>query len=577
MQNGESGEGQVIQSPQPNIRGLGPVGHSPQFWGLLILTGIGAGVGGGLTLRLLQTVEHLCWSYNSGTFLDGIRQAAAGRHVLVLLGAGILAGAGSLLFRSGTGGHGGELSEAIWFHSGELPTWRTLGRAVLSTVVVAMGASLGREGAAKQTGAAIASRLSQSMKLPPAQMRLLAACGAGAGVAAIYNVPLGGALFALEVLLGELSMVLVLPAMAASVIATGVAWLIIPNKPTYYVPACSLTLEQTAWAVVVGPLLGLAAVAYVRLIAWADAREPGGWPLLLAPVVVLVILGFVSLPYPQLLGNGKNLVQVVYTGQLALPLLLILVILKPVATASCLASGIPGGLFTPTLTCGCLLGGLLGRAWDSFWPGGSMGGYALIGSGAVLAAATQGPISAIVLLLELTRRIDTLMVPLILAVTGAVWAARRFEWRSIYSARIHLGRAAAGEKLAVPPRLSKVVSPRFDVVSAAERYPALAHRLLAAGPRNTPLYVVDENAALVGEINRCDFSKPDTLGVPLEITTAVDLSRPVPALTSTMTPLEMEEQLRQSGRDRLPVIDSSSRRIIGIVTPSASGETVRNS
>lgn len=268
------------QSPQPNIGGLGTMAYPPRFWGLLLLTGTGAGLGGGLLLKLLHLVQHLCWAYHAGTFLDGVRQAAPGRHVLVLLGAGILAGGGRLVFRRATGGHGGELSEAIWFHSGELPALKTIGRAVLSIVVVAMGASLGREGAAKQIGAVIASRLARWLELPPAQMRLLAACGAGAGIAAIYNVPLGGALFALEVLLGDLSMALVLPALTASVTATGVAWLLIPSQPTYHLPGYSLTAPQTVWALLAGPVLGLAAVAYVRLIAWADARKPTGWPVL---------------------------------------------------------------------------------------------------------------------------------------------------------------------------------------------------------------------------------------------------------------------------------------------------------
>jgi len=563
----------MAQPPQPNVGGPGASVYPSGFWWLLILTGIGAGLGSGLLMKLLHAVQHLCWSYHSGTFLEGVRQAATGRHVLVLLGAGILAGGGRLLFRRTTGGHGGELSETIWFHSGELPTLQTVGRAVLSIVVVAMGASLGREGAAKQTGAAIASRLSQSMRLPPAQRRLLAACGAGAGIAAVYNVPLGGALFALEVLLGDLSMALVLPAVAASTIATGVAWLIIPNEPTYHILAYSLTLQQTVWAVLAGPVLGLAAVAYVRLIAWADARKPGGWRLLVVPIVVLTALGLVSLAYPQLLGNGKDLVQIVYTDRLAVPLLLALVVLKPLATASCLGSGTPGGLFTPTIACGSLLGGVLGLGWDWVWPGASIGGYALIGSGAVLAAATQGPVSAIVLLLELTRRIDTLMVPLLLAVAGAVWIARQFEQRSIYSGRIHLGRAAAAwEKLAIPTSLKKVVSRDYEVVSAAERYPALARQLLAADPREPPLYVVDEHAALVGEITHENLSEPEKLALPLEIVTAADLSIHVLALTSSMTSVEIQERIRQSGYDRLPVVDSSSKRVVGVATYPARRE-----
>lgn len=146
--------------------------------------------------------------------------------------------------------------------------------------------------------------------------------------------------------------------------------------------------------------------------------------------------------------------------------------------------------------------------------------------------------------------------------------ARQFEWRSVYSARIHLGRtAAAWEKLPVPNSLRKVVSRDYEVVSAAERYPQLAHPLLATGPGKAPLYVVDEHGALVGEIPRRSLSQPKELAVPLEMATATDLSTQVPALPSSITPRELEERIRQSGQDRLPIIDASSGRIVGVAQP----------
>ena len=257
-------------------------------------------------------MQHLCWAYRTETFLEGVERSPAHRRAIVLVCAGIMAGVGRWLFGLTTGGHGGEVSAAIWFHEGRMPTLRTLGRAVLSILVVGMGASLGREGAAKQTGAAIASRLFQWEKLPPSQCRLLTACGAGAGIAAIYHVPLGGAIFTLEVLLGELAMPLVLPALVASLLATGVALLLVPVEPAFHVPDYFLTPQHVAWAVIAGPLLGLTSVAYVRLIAWADARKPQGWRLVLTPVLALAVLGTTAIVFPQLLGTGKNVVQLAF-------------------------------------------------------------------------------------------------------------------------------------------------------------------------------------------------------------------------------------------------------------------------
>jgi H+/Cl- antiporter ClcA len=262
-------------------------------------------------------------------------------------------------------------------------------------------------------------------------------------MAAVYNVPLGGALFALEVLLGTLTLPLVLPALATSAIATAVAWIALPTASTYHVPSYAVSGSQIVWALIVGPLAGVAAVAWVRLIAWVHRIRPTGRMRLIAPTVALTALGVVAIEYPELLGNGMDTVQLTILGQLAIGLVAVLLILKPIATAACLGSGAPGGLFTPTLTYGVLFGALLGHAWTLMWPGSAEGSFAIIGGGAVLAASMQGPLAAIVLMLELAHHSDSLIVPLVIATACATVVARMIGAPSIYSAR--LGETAADE------------------------------------------------------------------------------------------------------------------------------------
>ena len=166
---------------------------------------------------------------------------------------------------------------------------------------------------------------------------------------AAYGVPLGGALFALEVMRGKLALRYVLPALFASIIATAVSWLALPDAPTYIIPAYSSSASVIVWALVVGPIAGLASVAFVRLIRWADRNRPKDWRRLLAPVIVLGLVGVVSIWFPQILGNGKDLSQMLFTNQVAPLLLLTLLVLRPASTALCIRSGTPGGLFTPCL------------------------------------------------------------------------------------------------------------------------------------------------------------------------------------------------------------------------------------
>lgn len=421
-----------------------------RFWLVVILTGIGAGIGAILLTRLLELVQRLAWP-GSANLLDAASAAASWRHVLILLGAGVLTGGGQLVLRRLTSGNAIDLTEAIWFRAGRLPALRTLGSAVLSVVLVGMGSSLGREGAPKQAGAVIANTLSDRARLSDEQRRLLVACGAGAGMAAAYGVPLGGALYAVEVLRGTLALRLVLPALLASLIATAVAWFVLPDAVTYLIPAYPSAWPVVVWAVLAGPIVGLVSVAYVRAIAWADAHKPVGWRRVVWPIVVLGGLGVISIPFPQLLGNGRDVAQLAVVGQVAPLLLLALVVLKPAATVMCLGSGAPGGLFTPSLSLGALLGGVLGYAWSLLWPGAPLGLYALCGAGAVLAATTQGPVSAVVLVMELTGRDRSFIVPLLLAVVSATLVARSIEPRSIYDARLTDAEVEARQRTREPP------------------------------------------------------------------------------------------------------------------------------
>lgn len=518
-------------------------------------------------MQLLHTVQHLAWSYETGTFVEAVQRSAPSRHLVVLLGAGLMAGAGRVIFRKLTGGHAGELSETIWFHSGTLPPVSTLARAALSIVIVAMGASLGREGALKQTGAAVAATLAKWTRLTAPESRLLAIYGAGAGFAAAYNVPCGGAVFALEVLLGRLTLPLVVPALAASGIATAVSWILLPNRPTYTVPAYRLDVAQIVWALFAGPVLGLACVLYIRMIGWADARKPHGALLVVTPLLIFAVLGGISIVFPYLLGNGKDAVQVAFAGQFSLGLLLLLPALKLLASASCLGSGAPGGLFTPTLTYGSLLGGLLGYGWHMYWPVAPLGSYAIVGAGAVLAATMQGPVSAVILILELTWRIDPLMVPLLISVAGATLVTRRFETRSIYSARIRFGQAAAVERpYPAETNFSDLVRPHYEVISSAAHFSIVAQRLLALGGRpSSSLYVVDEKGHPVGVIRGTALSDSSTLPVVLETATAADLATSVETVPCTASREEVAQRLKTAGPSGLALVDSSDR-LIGMVS-----------
>jgi H+/Cl- antiporter ClcA len=306
-----------------------------------------------------------------------------------------------------------------------------------------MGAPLGREAALKEAAAFLAARFAATARLSSNHRELLIACGAGAGMAAAYNVPFGGAVFAVEVLIGVVSVQSVTAALVTSCIATATSWLFLPDRPTYTVPELHVSASILAFAILTAPLFGIVSAAFVSAIAWASRERPRRGLMWIAPILVLTCVGIAATAFPELLGNGKDAIQNTFLNRDSIHTLGFLLLLRPIATVASFRSGAVGGLFTPTMSLGAILGSVLGTLWlrlpipllreqaaampSSIFP--------VIGSGAILAAATQAPISSLIFLLELTHRLDAVTLPLLLAMAGALLTHRLFQKGSIYSVR----------------------------------------------------------------------------------------------------------------------------------------------
>lgn len=421
---------------QPNVTHEGEARLTPLFGLTLAVTAVLTGLFGGALMFVLYTAEHLAFGFDSGTFENGAEQASVLRRLVSLAVAGVIGGVGWFLLRRYVKGVS-EVDEAVWAGDGTLSFRRSLGTSLLSEIVVGMGASLGREAAPKLMGGACGSVLARWTGLSTAQKRLLVACGGGAGLAAVYNVPLGGALFTAEVLIGSMSLPVILPALACSWLATLVAWYYLPAVPTYPdVPAYGFTGSLMVWALLAGPLIGLLAVGFIRMIGWISHHRPTGPKAIVAPLGAFLLLGVAGAWLPQLFGNGKGIARDAFLGHSGLLLLVLLFALKPIVTTLCLGSGASGGLFTPVMSTGAALGAALGIAWSLLWPGSPVGAFAMVGAAAMIGAAMQAPLSAVALVLELTHSGFELMVPMMAATVLSTAVARQIDGYSIYSARL---------------------------------------------------------------------------------------------------------------------------------------------
>ena len=397
-----------------------------RFGVAVALTGLGAGVGGAALTLLLHLVQHFAFGYTENTFLIGVERASGVRRILVMAGAGFVAGTGWWALRR-YAARVPRVHDAIGDERVRLPLLPVTLDAALQIVVVALGASLGREGAPRQLGAALGAWIAEHAGLRADQRRILLACGAGAGLAAVYNVPLGGGLFTLEVLLASLRMRAIVCAFATSVIATLVAWIVLSNRPTYTVVPASLSATIVVWSVLAAPLLAVAGLGFMRFTTWAARHRPPGWRLPFSTVVVFSLLGALSVAYPQLLGNGKGPAQIAFDGRLSWATLIALVLLKPLVTAACLRSGAVGGRLTPAVATGALLGAGMGKAWLLIWPGAHVGHFAIVAAAAFVAVTLKAPITALVLVLEFTHAGLALLLPMMLAVGIATLIRRWLE------------------------------------------------------------------------------------------------------------------------------------------------------
>ncbi|RKE36555.1 H+/Cl- antiporter ClcA [Paraburkholderia sp. BL23I1N1] len=406
----------------PVRRGQKPLGV---LAAVTLLTGLGAGLGGMLLALLLHGIQHLAYGYSmthvigSESFLQGVTAAAPERRLLVLTTCGLVAGLGWWsLYRFGRPLV--SIRQAVKSDDPRMPVLSTVVHAVLQIVTVALGSPLGREVAPREVGSALAGWLSQRAGLSAEQSRIMVACGAGAGLAAVYNVPLGGAVFVLEVLLGTFGWKAVVPAVVTSAVAALVAQSGLGDEYQYLVPSLTVSMSLVVWSVVCGPIFGVAAWGFTELTKRARAQAPKDWRLPVLSLLNFAVIGVLAMHFPQLLGNGKGPAGLAFDGNLTIALAAMLLVLKVVITVSSLRAGAEGGLLTPGLANGALLAIVLGGAWSLFWPGASLGAFAVVGAAAFLAASMQMPITAVVLVFEFTRVSHDFLIPVLFAVGGAV-------------------------------------------------------------------------------------------------------------------------------------------------------------
>ncbi|MFT5720110.1 MAG: CIC family chloride channel protein [Motiliproteus sp.] len=314
--------------------------------------------------------------------------------------------------------------ERLSYHQGRMPLPNLLVQFVTASISLISGHSGGREGPAVHLGAAASSLLGQHLRLPNNSLRTLIGCGTAAAIAAAFNTPLAGIIFAMEVVMMEYTVAGFIPVMVAAITSALVLRLSLGEYSVFEVPAFEIqTLQEIPFIILLGIVVGLLAVLFSKLlVAIGDWQKP---PIFVRLQIAGVATGIAALWLPEIMGLGYDTVNQILSGQSTLEFLLILAVVKLLITAIAIGLGMPMGLIGPTLFIGAAAGaamGVLGIAAAST-PVSDIGLYAMLGMGAMMAATLQAPLAALMALLEMTLNAN-IILPGALAILSATLTYR---------------------------------------------------------------------------------------------------------------------------------------------------------
>ncbi|MEP6494995.1 MAG: chloride channel protein [bacterium] len=471
---------------------------------------------------------------------------------------------------------------AIFINDGRISLRTVIGKFVLCSTSLGSGIALGREGPSVHIGAGIASVIARRLGMSTAQVRWLIPVGASAALAAAFNTPIAAVLFSLEEIMGDMHA----PILGSVVLSSTTSWmvlhLVLGDEPLFHVAAYHLVSPSELLVyVVLGVVGGLGSVSFVRLLLWLRRRfaqlpRSTTW---VQPVVGGLTVGILGYFVPAVLGVGYDQVDQVLSGDIVLHVVVLLAVLKIIATAVCYASGNAGGIFGPSLFIGSMMGAAVGQVAHRLFPAATAGAgaYALVGMGTAFAGIIRTPLTSVIMIFEVTRNY-TIIVPLMISNLIAFYISQRLQHEPIYEALarqdgLHLPTGSfrqLSRQLRVSAALQAAPLPLTSGLTIDEAQRRVAGTTLGSWP------VVDDRG-LVGMVRISDVARALTDG---RGATTID------ELLDTVEPDSTDDEavphvhsdhplglaLTRMGATRhavLPVVSRASvRTLLGVVTLS---------
>ncbi|MFH1025216.1 MAG: chloride channel protein [Nitrospirota bacterium] len=497
-------------------------------------------------------------------------------HVIIIPAAGgLIVGPLVYFFAREAKGHGvPEVMLAVASAGGRIRPRVALVKILASSICIGSGGSVGREGPIVQIGSTLGSTLGQLFKLTEEKIKSLVACGAAGGIAATFNAPLAGIFFSLEVILGQYGLKYFSSVVLSSVTATVISRTFLGNHPAFMVPQYALL---SAWEIplyfIFGFIAAFVALLYIKAIYKSeDVFDAWNIPEYIKPAIGGIGIGLIGLYFPQIFGVGYETIEQALYGKVTLVLVTALVFIKIMATSVTLGSGGSGGVFAPALFIGAMLGESYAKLTQLIVPSIAIpsGAGALVGMGAVFAGASHAPISAILIMFEMTGNYLIILPLMITCITSTV-VVRRFSKESIYTLKL-ARRGINLEELRSADFMSSItVSEAMvsDVVTFNDEIPVQDAEInIRSDPsfRHRGFPVLSQEKHLVGMVTRKDISEALTAGkksIPIReiMTRDIAICYPGDTLKTAL------QKLGEKDVGRIPVVERENPLyLIGLVT-----------
>jgi len=539
----------------------------------IIIGVLGGFAGIGIRAMILWISE---FSFRGGIhFLDSVLNTSWYWILLIPAIGGLVVGPIIYFFAPEAKGHGvPEVMEAILLKAGAIRPRVAFLKAIASAISIGTGGSVGREGPIIQIGSSLGSMVGQFFRVPSRRLKTLVGCGAAAGIAAAFNAPIAGALFAVEIILMDFAVAQFSPIVISSVMATVISRTFEGDFAAFIVPKYQLASPyEIAFYFVLGALGGLAAYLFIKGLYFCEdffdnrLKLPG----YVKPAIGGLLVGAIALEFPQIMGVGYDSINNALYGNMIWYIAFGLIFMKIIATSITLGSGGSGGIFAPSLFMGAMLGYFFGSFVHQLFPSitATPGAYALVAMGGLVAGTTRAPITAIIIVFELTNDYH-IILPLMITCIISTIISSQLSRESIYTLKLVMRNIGIKEGMETNVMASipvkDVYRTEFDHISTSDNFSQVVNKVIRG--RGVEFPVLNAEGNITGIIS-LDVIKDQMF----ERESLKDLLIAGDIANTKFDTISLEEncksaldKLRLHHYEGLPVVESeNSKKIIGII------------